>query len=67
MVLCPVESVLNHAGIDPAEGAIRFVLSNAEVGVALVGFSNLDQIREAAGYSSRGPLPRELMNFIERE
>lgn len=59
--------VLNHAGIDPAEGAIRFVLSNAEVGVALVGFSNLDQIREAAGYSSRGPLPRELMNFIERE
>jgi aryl-alcohol dehydrogenase-like predicted oxidoreductase len=64
---CPPALTLDRAGIDPAEGAIRFVLSNPEVGVALVGFSNVEQIRKAAGYSNRGPLKRELLNLIEGE
>jgi aryl-alcohol dehydrogenase-like predicted oxidoreductase len=56
---------LDRAGIDPAEGAIRFVLSNPEVGVVLVGFSDIHEIREAACYSNRGPLDRDLLNLIE--
>jgi L-glyceraldehyde 3-phosphate reductase len=62
-----ITRTLQGAGLDPAEGAIRFVLSNPEVSVALVGFSDVDQIRKAAGYSNRGPLPRELLNLIEGE
>jgi aryl-alcohol dehydrogenase-like predicted oxidoreductase len=56
---------LDRAGIDPAEGAIRFVLSNPEVGVVLVGFSDIREIRAAASYSNRGPLDRNLLNLIE--
>lgn len=56
---------LDRAGTDPAEGAIRFVLSNPEVGVVLVGFSDIREIREAACYSNRGPLDRNLLNLIE--
>jgi aryl-alcohol dehydrogenase-like predicted oxidoreductase len=59
----PLARALETAGIEPAEGAIRFVLSNPEVGVALVGFSDVEQIRKAAGYSRAGPLPRELLNL----
>jgi aryl-alcohol dehydrogenase-like predicted oxidoreductase len=58
---------LHCAGIDPVEGAIRFVLSNAQVGVTLVGFSDIGQIRRAAVYSGRGPLKPELVALIEGE
>jgi aryl-alcohol dehydrogenase-like predicted oxidoreductase len=58
---------LGAAGLDPAEGAVRFVLSNPEVGVVLVGFSDVEQIRKAAGYSNRGPLQPELLNLLEGE
>ncbi len=56
---------LDAARIDPVEAAIRFVLSNPEVGVALVGFSGIEQIRKAACYSNSGPLDRNLLHLIE--
>jgi aryl-alcohol dehydrogenase-like predicted oxidoreductase len=56
---------LDAAGIDPAEAAIRFALSNRDVSVVLVGFSALEQIEDAARYSRLGPLPRELLDSLE--
>jgi aryl-alcohol dehydrogenase-like predicted oxidoreductase len=58
-------AILRDAGIDPAEGAIRFALSNSEISVVLVGFSHIEQIRDAARYAGRGPLPERLIDAIE--
>jgi aryl-alcohol dehydrogenase-like predicted oxidoreductase len=63
----PASPTLGAANIGAAEGAIRFVLSNPEVAVVLVGFSNIEQIRNAAVFSSSGPLRPELLHLIEGE
>jgi aryl-alcohol dehydrogenase-like predicted oxidoreductase len=59
---------LSEAGINNlSQAGVRFVLGQAEVSVALVGFSNLDQIQEAALCSDLGPLApsdiEKLRNF----
>jgi aryl-alcohol dehydrogenase-like predicted oxidoreductase len=46
------------------QGAIQFVLTHQGVSTALVGFSNLDQIREAAEASDFGPLPESDMEKL---
>lgn len=43
-------------GMPLAPAAIRFVLSNPEVCVALIGFSELSQIEEAVASARQGPL-----------
>ncbi|MET0988048.1 MAG: aldo/keto reductase [Steroidobacteraceae bacterium] len=50
--------------VDVVEGALRFVLSNPQIAVTLVGFSNIEQIKQACTYASRGPLPQELLHAI---
>jgi aryl-alcohol dehydrogenase-like predicted oxidoreductase len=46
-----------------AQAGIMFALMNRAVSIALVGFSNLGQIEEAANCSGRAPFPE---NFMER-
>ncbi len=41
------------------QAALRFVLMHPGVSTALVGFSDADQIREAASAAEHGPLPRD--------
>jgi aryl-alcohol dehydrogenase-like predicted oxidoreductase len=60
-----VTAILAGAGIDPAEGAVRFALSNPDVSAVLVGFSNRGQIRSAARCSDLGPLPESVLHLIE--
>jgi aryl-alcohol dehydrogenase-like predicted oxidoreductase len=43
------------------EAAIRFVLMHPGISVVLVGFSNLEQVEEAATCSGKGPLPEALI------
>jgi L-glyceraldehyde 3-phosphate reductase len=43
--------------VSPPEAAIRFALSNPGISTVLIGFSERIQVEQAAGYSSRGPLP----------
>jgi L-galactose dehydrogenase/L-glyceraldehyde 3-phosphate reductase len=47
------------------EAGIRFVLMNKDVSIVLVGFSNTDQIEEAAGGSIKGPLPKNLIDELQ--
>jgi L-galactose dehydrogenase/L-glyceraldehyde 3-phosphate reductase len=47
------------------EAAIRFVLMHPGVSVVLVGFSNLEQVEEAAACSGKGPLPESSMMRLE--
>ena len=58
-------ATLGAAGIDLSEAAVRFALSNEQISVVLIGFSNIDQIHQAARYSSLGPLGRQLLDLIE--
>ena len=48
-----------------AEAAIRFVLTKEEVTCALLGFSRQAYLRQAVGWTSRGPLPEEVVERIE--
>ena len=47
-----------------AEAAIRFALMNREVSTVLVGFSNLNQIDEAASCSVKEPFPSTCMEKL---
>ena len=60
-----ISAILAAAGIDPAEGAVRFALSNPDVSTVVVGFSNGGQIRSAARCSALGPLPESVLHLIE--
>jgi aryl-alcohol dehydrogenase-like predicted oxidoreductase len=60
-----ITAILAGAGIDPAEGAVRFALSNPDVSTVVVGFSNGGQIRSAARCSALGPLPESVLHLIE--
>jgi aryl-alcohol dehydrogenase-like predicted oxidoreductase len=46
------------------EAALRFVISKPEISTAVVGFSSLDQLEEAAKYIGEGPLPKEALDRI---
>jgi aryl-alcohol dehydrogenase-like predicted oxidoreductase len=59
-------AILDEAGIELAEGAVRFALSNHEISVVLVGFSDSEQIRNAARYAAHGPLPKHLLDRLMR-
>jgi aryl-alcohol dehydrogenase-like predicted oxidoreductase len=50
---------------DRAELAVRYVLSNASVSTALVGFSSVAQIDAAVQYAERGPLSAAQLQLIE--
>jgi aryl-alcohol dehydrogenase-like predicted oxidoreductase len=43
------------------EAAVRFVVSQANISVALLGISSLEQLEQAAQYVERGPLPAETL------
>jgi L-galactose dehydrogenase/L-glyceraldehyde 3-phosphate reductase len=45
--------------------ALRFVLSNAQLATALVGFSDIAQIEAACVAAAAGPLPTEILARIE--
>jgi aryl-alcohol dehydrogenase-like predicted oxidoreductase len=47
------------------EAAIRFAISNSNVSTALIGFSNLEQLEQAAEYVAKGPLPAKPLKQIE--
>lgn len=47
------------------EAAIRFAISNSAVSTALVGFSNLEQLEQAAEYVAKGPIPANPLKQIE--
>ncbi len=49
---------------DPAEGAIRFALANADVSMVLVGFSSVVKVERAAASEEKGPLPAELLGRL---
>ena len=47
------------------EAAIRFAISNSAVSTTLIGFSNLEQLEQAAEYVAKGPLPTKPLKQIE--
>lgn len=62
-----VRQLVERDGTPLAQAAIRFALSNEEVSVVLVGFSQLRQIEEAATSSLQGSLPKHLLKRIEEQ
>jgi len=46
------------------QAAVRFALAHQGVSTVLVGFSNLKQIEEAASCSSKGPLPKSVVERL---
>ena len=46
------------------EASLRFALATAEVSTVLVGASSLEQLEQAAGYASKGPLPAALLDRL---
>ena len=48
------------------EAAIRFAISKAEVSTALVGFSSLAQLEQAAAAVNKGPLPAEAFDRLRQ-
>ena len=48
------------------QAALRFALMHPAVSVALVGFSNLSQIEEAAACSGAGPLPESHLERLKK-
>jgi aryl-alcohol dehydrogenase-like predicted oxidoreductase len=43
------------------EAAVRFVVSQANISIALLGISSLEQLEQAVQYVERGPLPEETL------
>jgi aryl-alcohol dehydrogenase-like predicted oxidoreductase len=58
-------ALLGAHGLSPAQGAIRFVLSNEQLSTVLIGFSDSAQIEEAVRCSVQGPLPAELIYKLQ--
>jgi len=48
-----------------AEAALRFAISNSAVSTALVGFSDIGQVEQAAAAIERGPLPPATLHRID--
>jgi L-galactose dehydrogenase/L-glyceraldehyde 3-phosphate reductase len=55
---------LCEPGDDVAALAIRFAITNAQLATVLIGFSDEQQVRQAAEYARRGPLSPRLMQRI---
>lgn len=53
---------INHL----SQASIRFVLGQPEVSIALVGFSSVEQIEEAAACSDQGPLPASDLEQMQK-
>jgi len=49
-----------------AAAAVRFVLSNPDVSIALVGLSDIAHLEEAARAAEAGPLPADAFERLER-
>ncbi len=49
------------------QAALKFVLMHPGVSTALVGFSNLNQIKEAAETTEKGPLSHKQINELQRQ
>ena len=47
------------------EAEIKFVLMNKDVSTVLVGYSNIDQIEEAAGCSVTDPFPKHMLDELQ--
>jgi L-galactose dehydrogenase/L-glyceraldehyde 3-phosphate reductase len=47
------------------EAGIKFVLMNKDVSTVLVGYSNNDQIEEAAGCSVKDPFPKHMIDELQ--
>lgn len=54
-------------GISPASASLRFVLGDARVASAILGFSAPHQVDEALACLEAGPLPPEVLAMIERQ
>lgn len=52
-------------GVTPIEMALRFVLSNSLVRTAVVGASNMEQLRVLVGYAARGGLDEAVLRRID--
>lgn len=61
-----LDSLVPQEAASRAELALRFVLQNPDVSTALVGFSSLRQIQEAAACSGRPPLPEKVLSALEK-
>jgi aryl-alcohol dehydrogenase-like predicted oxidoreductase len=57
---------LDLGGIEPAEFAIRFTLSQPQVDAAIVGTGSIGNLRAALEAASRGPLPADLLEAARR-
>jgi L-galactose dehydrogenase/L-glyceraldehyde 3-phosphate reductase len=62
-----VRESMSSQGIAPAQGAIRYALSQPDVSCVLVGFSSQEQIAQAAAAASSGPLPSSLLDRLEAQ
>jgi len=60
-----VRRLAEQGGTPCAQVAMRFALSNEQVSVMLVGFSQLRHIEEAASSSRDGPLSGDMLERIE--
>ncbi len=58
-------AIAQQAGVDLPSLALRFALSNENVAIALVGFSDLAQIEDACAAAAAGPLPTAMLRAIE--
>ena len=46
------------------EAAIRFAISNPKVSTAMIGLSNLAQLKQAIAYAGKGPLSVEAIGRV---
>jgi L-galactose dehydrogenase/L-glyceraldehyde 3-phosphate reductase len=53
------------AGTDVREAAIRFPLGHRSISSAIIGFSDVQQVDEAARWAARGTLSQETLDAIE--
>ncbi|WP_373649351.1 aldo/keto reductase [Schlesneria sp. DSM 10557] len=62
-----LEQLSRGAGIDLAELALRYLLSQDAVTSVLVGVETVEQVEENLARFERGPLPPDLFNAIQSE
>jgi aryl-alcohol dehydrogenase-like predicted oxidoreductase len=48
------------------EAAIRFAIGKAEVSTVLIGISDMQQLEQAAEYSTKGPLPADALDRLRQ-
>ncbi|MET0986711.1 MAG: aldo/keto reductase [Steroidobacteraceae bacterium] len=60
-VMSDIRARFAAGNVDVIEGALRFALSNPQIAVTLVGFSTVEQVKQACTYAGRGALPQALL------